>query len=376
MEAETLEDILQAGDVLLSTGRYEEARDMAVRALSVDPTSAPAHMLDALALMGLRRHRQAIEAARAAVSADPQSPSTHMLLSQAIARSPHHDMRPFSDEAIGPAREAVRLAPADWRAHLTLARAYGGSKLIPEADRAIRQAISLNPRSADVWVVGSYIALQHQNWYAAEDAARRALALEPDSQAATTNLGIAMRNQGKGGLGAVAFLDAARIDPRSEGARENVENIGFLHMARYAAVLVAPLAFIPFFFLYARRALLGWLYGKPTALRPLARRVGVRVASSDRYRRQFEEESSRAQRHLSDGDSVASWSALDHGKRPKAELLAGLVTFVVVAGIVVAGFALASAKPRDHSVVVGGVVVLILLGAGPLYRKMKSRRRY
>ena len=159
--------------------------------------------------------------------------------------------------------------------------------------------------------------------------------------------------------------------PRAVNAR-----LGFLYMARYAPVLIVPLAVIPPFFVYARGWLLTWLYGKPTPLKPVARRVGVRVASSDRYRRRFEEESARAQSHLSDGDSVATWSALDHGKRPKAELVAGLVTLVVVAAIIAAGLAVASAEPRDHYLVVGGVVVLILLGAGPLYRRMMSRRRY
>jgi Flp pilus assembly protein TadD len=375
LEAEGVDGLLRAGEALMAARRYEQAHEMALRALSLAPGEAAAHALAAQVLMEMKRHLQAIEAATRAVSADPQWPFGHMLLSVALRNSPDNSVRPYSDKAIGPALEAIRLAPTDWRCHVTLAEAYAGSQRLQDADLAVRQALALNPRIAGAWVTASYIALLDRNWYAAEDAARRALSIEPGNRAAMNNLGVVMRRQGKWSLGAVAFLDAARIDPRSENARSNVEAIGFLYMARYAPVLLAPLLIIWPLFLYARGFLVRWLHTTPVRLKPLARRIGIRVASSPRYRQRFEKESAQAQKHLNSEDSVATWSALDHGKRVKVELLATMVTLLAVAAVIAAGVVVSSANPRSRSLIVIAVIVVILSGVGPLYRLLATRRR-
>jgi Flp pilus assembly protein TadD len=304
-------DLLQSGEAWMDARRYDQALEAANRALAANPDNAAAHTLACRALLALGRHGEAVRAGSQAVANAPQWSFAHRIHSLALRRHPEGSRHPNIDRALQSAGEAVRLAPADPANHTNYAETCALAGHLPAADEAIRHALKLDPGSANAWASASYVAIKARNWTAAERAARRALALDPDNYTATNNLGVAMRAQGRWTVGAVAFHSAARIDPRSPTARDNVESIGFQYLAVLSAIPLLPLLIVWPVFVAARIGVARWLItSKPRKLRPLARRIGLRIATSKRYQRQFEKVNQRALESVSNPGVSDDWSAL------------------------------------------------------------------
>lgn len=226
-----------------------------------------------------------------------------------------------------------------------------------------------------MWVSASLVALRAKNWLAAEKAARHALALDPDNYAATNNLGVALDRQGYWTLGAVAYLDAARTDPQSPTARANVEAIGFRYMATLAPLALLPLLIIAPVFMAARIALTAWLLKRPRRLQPLARRVGIRLATSKRQRRKFERHSARVQRLTKDPRAKAAWTAI--GRRQWASNgVLGVVGFAFAGfGLATLALVVPSGAPGEKLGPAIFGVVLLAVGGAALWRLAIRRSR-
>ena len=353
--------------------KYDQALLFACQALSLEPANPNAHALAVRALMRLGRHDEAIYGASQVVSLAPQWAYGHRLLSVALRTSPSNNSRLRWKQAVDAAREAVRLAPADVASYLALADACATGGYIQDADRAVRAALQLDPRPAGTWATASFVALKARNWRAAETAARRALAIDPGNYAATNNLGAALRQRGGWTLGAVAFQNAARIDPRSKTARDNVEAIGFHYINLLSVVLLLPLVVVWPLFLAARLATVSWLAAKPPRLQPLARRVGIWVASRERYRRKFDMQNARAQRFLANDRPVEDWSAL-HGRQrfssPLLTVIAGALLLTAMVFGAVAILARADGEALGLTIAAG-----VFAAGGTLMFVIITRRR-
>lgn len=299
---------LDGVEALLDARKYEAALERVRQVLSRDPSDAWAHALAGRALLGLGRYDEAVTAGRAAVSCEPSSPVWHRVLASLLGQHPGHPRN--RTDAITEARRAVELGPSDPANHQILAQeaARTGSK--NEADAAIRKTLELAPNSAAAWVTASFVAVRAKNGLAAEVAARKALSIQPGNSSAINNLGVAMRLQGRWATAAAAFYDAASLDPRSPTARRNVEGIGFQYLALASVVVLLPLLFIPPLFLAVRIGTSQWLVRtRPRFLQPLARRIGIRVASSKRARKRIEEHNRTVQRALSTTTGSGGWSS-------------------------------------------------------------------
>ncbi|HEX8355560.1 MAG TPA: tetratricopeptide repeat protein, partial [Pyrinomonadaceae bacterium] len=82
-EAET---VARLGDLLLHTGRYDEAEGFLTRALELDPRLAPARVSMGALRLRQSRHAEARELLQQAASADPQSHLAHYHLADALHR--------------------------------------------------------------------------------------------------------------------------------------------------------------------------------------------------------------------------------------------------------------------------------------------------
>jgi Flp pilus assembly protein TadD len=367
--------LLEGAEALLDARRYDEVLELAAQAIAVDPSNPSAYTTAARALSELGRHDEAIRTAQNAVALAPGWAYAHRICSLALSSSPTNSSAPASKKAVEMAQEAVRLAPYDAGCHLALARACAIAGMFTPADEAVRKALQLAPNSANCWVSASFVAIRARSWSSAESAARRALALDPGNYAATNNLGVALRRQGNSTLGAIAFLDAARIDPRSPEARNNVEGIGFSYFRLVVPLLLAPLLIVWPLFIAARLGVGKWLASKPERLRPLARRVGIRVASSKRYRRKFEQQNARAQKMLASSERVNEWSALSGQHLMGDQLLKVLAGSLLLTALVFVAIAAIDAGPGNP--VVGLVIVALLFGAGAalMFGAVARRRR-
>ena len=365
---------LLAGEAWLDARRYDEALEAAHQALASDPTNAAAYALTCRALMGMGRYPEAAQAANAAVSQAPQWALAHRLFSIALSKTPAGETQPALDQVVYAAWEAVRLAPNDPLNHSNYAEACATAGHLQVADEAIKHAIKLRPSSSDTWAAASYVAIRARNWKAAERAARRALAIDPDDYTATNNLGVAMKRQGRWNLGAVAFHGAARIDPRRPIARENVEGIGFQYMATLLPILLLPLLIFWPAFVGARIALTKWLIrSKPEKLRPLARRIGLRVATSKRQLRKYERHNERAQQWLSRPGADQEWSALRGRDRISTGFL--VVVAILLASTALAFVSAATATPLAKAAVGYLITAAVFTGGSAFIVRLVVRRR-
>ncbi|HTW06880.1 MAG TPA: hypothetical protein VME46_05195 [Acidimicrobiales bacterium] len=300
MTPTTTRDSLDAAESLLDARKFDQALVRASEAVAQQPGDARGYAVVARALTGLERIEEATNAAWQAVSLAPQVAYYHRLMAITLLRTqpglPRHAVAARLANATNEANAAVRLAPSEATNYVVLAECLARAGDRRQADAAARKALQLAPHSASTWVIASFVASRAHNWYAAEIAARKALAIDPGNYAATNNLGAALRGRGRVMQSAVAFAGAARIDPRSPTARDNVENVGF-HFIRLALlVAMLPLALVWPLWVAAGVGVKRWLDNKPPRLMAAARRLGLWVAASPRHQRRYRKEVARAEK--------------------------------------------------------------------------------
>ena len=120
-------------------------------------------------------------------------------------------------------RDALGLNSRDWRAYYGLGNIYTDQQRWDEAEAAYRQAITFNAMSADAFVALSFVLAQPRSagnaarrLTEAEQAARRAIQLQPNSAIVHDRLGEVL--SARAILGAEteqAYRRAVELDPRS-----------------------------------------------------------------------------------------------------------------------------------------------------------------
>ena len=222
----------------------------AARGLASAPSDARLHCLSAAALFNLDRYTEAVSATQRALAADPTNEWAHRLHAVALRgiarrnRGRRARRRP-AELSVAAAAEAVRCAPANYRAYIVLAESQAFVRDFAAADAAARTAIELAPHQPDPWVCRSLVALAARQFDAARDAAITALRLDPENAAAHNNLGAALARLGKRGAAASAFTEAARLQPTNRTVQRNLWTTGTLLPRFVMAAVLLPLLLVP-----------------------------------------------------------------------------------------------------------------------------------
>ena len=132
---------IQAGQFLLLSGKYEEARHHAERALAKDPKNVSAHILKGNATAGLKDFDTAIGEIYEAIKTDPHDARSYTSLG-AIALTQGR-----RTEAEAAFKRAVAMRPSLPMVHLALANFYWSTGRIPEVEPLLNRAIELDARS-------------------------------------------------------------------------------------------------------------------------------------------------------------------------------------------------------------------------------------
>jgi tetratricopeptide (TPR) repeat protein len=122
-------------------------------------------------------------------------------------------------EAVDPAAAARQ---ADTRQHIAR-----GAVLAKRADYALaeqeyREALQLDPQSADLYVSLAYVLIPQQKWDDTQSAARAALRLDPKNDMAHNNLGVALGSKGDLDGAVSEFREAIRLNPNYDVAHDNL----------------------------------------------------------------------------------------------------------------------------------------------------------
>ena len=139
-----------------SEAHLRQARELAERALAIDPQLAEADVALANVYGDMFDYAHAAEKSRVATSLEPDNAHAWDQLSWALG----YQQPPDSVGAEKAAREAIRLQPSMFQAHYHLARALMQQERFPEAIAALEQAKSISPSSgtADFGLAQVYIA--------------------------------------------------------------------------------------------------------------------------------------------------------------------------------------------------------------------------
>jgi tetratricopeptide (TPR) repeat protein len=141
----------------LLTGNYADALNRFRAAVSrdpliIDPASRSAVLSAGIAKLRTGMLREAIDLLESGASMFPDSSEVHRILGTA------HSAVGNSSQAVEHLSRAVSLAPLDERSRLALAREFRDAGRIDDAERTLREALAVLPRSAEArWMLGDVL---------------------------------------------------------------------------------------------------------------------------------------------------------------------------------------------------------------------------
>ena len=183
------------------------------------------HALRASSLIALERYDEAREAATAAITRAPEDSDAHRLLSLAQLRSGID--KPARETAL----RAVALDPEEALNYVMLAETLQATRDEAGALAAARHAIELAPHGWYAHDLEGRLLLDHDEPRRAEQAFRRALALDPENEGVLNNLALALALQGQREEAVAGMEAATRIDPADELVRANTLLVARRHFA-------------------------------------------------------------------------------------------------------------------------------------------------
>jgi Flp pilus assembly protein TadD len=209
---------IRRAEHLIDINRPREALHALSATLAQEPDNIDALCLAARAEIALANPERARQLAARAAEASPASEWPMRLLALALLQmgQPH--------EAYQAARGAVANAPHLWQTHHTMAQTCAGTfGMTSVAYAAAGKAIELAPLEPDAHAILGRVALESGDQSTAERALREALRLDPNHAVARNDLGRLqlLRNDHFGA--ADHFAQAAASDARLDVAADNVD---------------------------------------------------------------------------------------------------------------------------------------------------------
>lgn len=216
--------LVQRAAMLIDVNRAADAVALLHRAVGQAPDDQKAWCELGRAELSCNRPQNALVAANRALAVDPAEEWPHRLASIALNLLGQHD------GAVRAAREAVRLAPHAWQTHVQLADCLADAPAPPwtrgqlraEAWAAATRAIELAPLEPDPHCTIGHLLVLSQAAPQAERAFREALRLDPGNSRALNGLGLVGMRTGRLVSAAADFGAAAAADPYDSVARGNI----------------------------------------------------------------------------------------------------------------------------------------------------------
>ncbi|MEW6278313.1 MAG: tetratricopeptide repeat protein [Candidatus Eremiobacterota bacterium] len=207
---------MSRGRVLYLQGRHEQACQELGRVLVDDPQDAEALAYLALCKLGLKSWREALEHSEAAVSSGPDDPFSHYARARVLLETNR------VDEAERAILEALELDPREpdfW--HLAGVCSLRGSRWQQAAERALK-GLEIRPDDPDCLNLQSMALMQLGQLAEATRGLRDSLAEHPENPTTLANLGWSALHRGDRKAALESFQEALRLDPEHEYARRGL----------------------------------------------------------------------------------------------------------------------------------------------------------
>jgi Flp pilus assembly protein TadD len=210
-----LETLDMLGKAYLRSKNYAGIKDVFGQIMAINPNSAAAHAMMAMAYDKLYREEDAIREFEAAGAVDPTYPGIHTGLGVIYWRNENLDAaeREF--------RQELSRYPQDPIANCTLGRILRRRNQPSEAVSYLKAALAANPSYRDALLELGECWIRLDQPVSAIEPLRKAIALAPDDAEAHFILGTALNKSGNQGEGAKerAICAQLRAKQKAQGAR-------------------------------------------------------------------------------------------------------------------------------------------------------------
>ena len=207
---------LEKASLLIEQDRYDLAEKEVGAALAEDPESARAHALLALCRIRTGKRDEALAPAREAVRLAPDWGFPHFMLGKV------HYAREEHDKALASLGEAIRLDPDEANYRWVIAAVLLDTGRTKEALAAADEGLRLEPEESGIHSMRGLVLYQLGRVGEAEEAYRRALSLDPRNDVAHAGLGRVAASRGHADAAVESFREALRIDPNDAWARQGL----------------------------------------------------------------------------------------------------------------------------------------------------------
>ena len=201
------------------TGRESEAIKYLRAVLRLQPGLAAAHNNLGNAFAAQGKFPEAVACFQEAVRLQPGLAGAHNNLGNALREQGR------LAEAVASLRQALRLKPDYAEAHQNLGLTLQSDGKLAEAQACLQQAVYLNPDHAEAhFQLGVALGKQEKHAEAAASFGQ-VLRLQPDHVEAHIQLGVGLSNQGKFDEAAASYEKAIRLKPECADAHHNLGHI-------------------------------------------------------------------------------------------------------------------------------------------------------
>lgn len=201
--------------------QFEEAERIFKKVLEIDPNSVTALTQLGKTYIRLDQHDNAEQILRRALALNPTSSVALSHLADTLHLS-HNDV-----EALSAYEKVVELDPDDvWPRVLQAHMLYAHFERYEEAEQALRQALTRDPKFAEAWsMLGELFAKLHR-YDEAEESLRKAAEVDPDSATAWCSVGDFLREYQKRNEDAEqAYLKAIEFSPKYSRAWSSLADL-------------------------------------------------------------------------------------------------------------------------------------------------------
>ncbi len=208
--------VLSRVQLLLQQQKFDLAEKELALHLSQNPNDALAYSMSALVNLGLKKQNKAIDAAQKGISLAPENHFTHYVLSKCYL---HQDKYKKAEQAI---KSALHLAPNDADYLCQLAAIYNDTKQYDKALTSVNEALEIDPESDNSKRIKAVIFRGMGKYKEADALANEALHRNPEDANTFAVKGWTALDTGQTKESLECFKTAVMMEPTNEYAKSGL----------------------------------------------------------------------------------------------------------------------------------------------------------
>jgi len=207
----------QRGRILLEQGRFAEAEKYFREALAIEPNDGETLYYLAFCLLQQKRLPEARDTVRAAIALDPENSAFHVLHAMVLARLDK------LKEAQAAVQAALEIEPESDQALYVRATLHASRMEWAKAEKDARAALEINPENGPAAnLLAHSLRLQNRPAESADQVAYM-LSQDPEDADTQSTAGWTALQRGDREAAEKHFLEALRLEPHHEIAREGLK---------------------------------------------------------------------------------------------------------------------------------------------------------